>query len=68
MARLTLAEDTPGRRASAFSTRATQEAQVMPATGNDQTVWLGEAGIGMAMFVVGVLGLNQRMDCSWPLL
>jgi len=32
VARLPLAEDTPGRRASAFSTQATQEAQVVPAT------------------------------------
>jgi hypothetical protein len=64
VARLTLAEDTPGRRASAFSTRATQEAQVMPATGNEQSVWLGDAA--MAMFMVGVPGLNQRKEFRWP--
>ena len=33
VARLTCAESTPGTRASAFSTRATQLAQVMPTIG-----------------------------------
>jgi len=61
VARLTLAEDTPDRRASAFSTRATLEAQVMPATGDTQSVWLGEAA--MAVFTAGVPGLSQSNDC-----
>jgi len=34
VARLTLAERTPGTEARAFSTLATQEAQVIPSTGN----------------------------------
>jgi hypothetical protein len=34
VARLTLADKTPGTAERAFSTRATQEAQLIPSTGN----------------------------------
>ena len=57
-ASVNLATETATLRARAFSTRATQEAQVIPDTGNDQSVW--RCSGAMAVVMVGTPGLNQR--------
>src|SRR4051812_29763310 len=59
VARLTLASSTPGTFFNAFSTRATQDAQVMPLTAN---VNCGSSAVAVSIVVSMLAPVSQRQD------
>jgi hypothetical protein len=67
VAKFTLALCTPGTRNSAFSTRATQDAQVIPPTPISKesgALVLGASSIGKAFFLHQKK--HNRAQAQWP--